>query len=115
MNPKKKFYYFGVDGAAYIGRKIIDGNYYIFNSKGAMRFGWVRSSYGNYYFTYPLGHEKQGQMLKSGSYVIDGKLYKFGSNGACTNYSTAKAATAKQKRNYENISTGAVTTETETA
>ncbi|MBR2764665.1 MAG: N-acetylmuramoyl-L-alanine amidase [Blautia sp.] len=109
---KKKYYYFGVDGAAYIGRKIIDGNYYIFTSKGAMRFGWVRSSYGNYYFTYPLGHEKQGQVLKAGSYVIDGKLYKFGSNGACTNYAKAKVATAKQKRNYENISTGAVTTET---
>ena len=106
---KGKYYYFGTDGAAYVGRKVIDGVTYIFNSKGVMRFGWIRSSYGNYYFTYPKGHEKQGQVLSAGSYVIDGKLYKFSATGICTNYATAKTATAKQRRNYENIATVATT------
>ena len=81
-----KRYYFSSAGRMQIGKKKIGSFYYYFSQKktsiypkGAMVKGWYRTTSGNrYYF-----NQQNGRMARSTTMIIDGKQYKFSSNGVC--------------------------------
>ena len=82
------WYYLGKYGAMLTGWQKIDGYWYYMNSTGAMQKGWVKTD-GKWYYLRPSANNPasgpEGAMLSSGSWTIDGKLYRFDSSGACLN------------------------------
>ena len=100
---QKKLYLFREDGALAKGKTTFQGKRYYCTSKGRVRFGWYHTSSDNFYYMYPKGSAKQGQVLMSGSYIIGKKVYTFNSRGICTNYHFAKKATAKQRKTLETV------------
>jgi hypothetical protein len=89
-------YYFNRDGKMLTGAYFIGGAHYRFRDDGKMYIGWVKLADGNY--NYYLGDGKRAQgftkigsatyyfradgiMLRSSGYIIDNKIYTFGSDG----------------------------------
>ena len=73
------YYYFSPsNGALQTGWQTIGGKYYYFDpSTGAMKFGWLKYE-GLWFYLSP----KTGNPV-TGTQTIDGKTYKFNSNGVC--------------------------------
>jgi hypothetical protein len=89
-------YYFNRDGKMLTGAYFINGSHYRFRDDGKMYIGWVKLADGNY--NYYLGDGKRAQgfikigsaqyyfradgiMLRSGGFLINNKIYTFGSDG----------------------------------
>lgn len=98
------YYYFRPEGYAATGRYRVNNAYYLFTGTGKMiAQGWYTTATGRHYYTYPIGHAKKGQLLTNGKYILDGKVYLFNALGLCTNFDTARRATASQRRTLETI------------
>jgi len=101
------WYYFSNYGVMVTGVRLIDSEYYVFNSKGQLsKGGWVEA-YGTWWYTNtsgkpyigwklinnkwyyfsPVGNYdfSMGQMV-TGPYIIDGKTYFFTNNGDLPTY-----------------------------
>lgn len=79
-------YYFSSAGRMQVGKKKIGSFYYYFSQKhtvkypkGAMVKGWYRTVSGNRYYFDP----NNGRMARNTTLTINGKRYKFASNGVC--------------------------------
>ena len=97
----KSIYYFDEEGVAGYKLTKVGNAYYILAKKGKVRFKWYHTSADNYYYMYPKGHKKQGQVLMNGKYIIGGKVYVFNARGICTNYHQAVKATAEEMEKLE--------------
>ncbi|MBQ4473122.1 MAG: hypothetical protein II930_02395 [Lachnospiraceae bacterium] len=90
-----KWYYMNSSGVMQTGWTKVSGKYYYMNSSGVMQTGWVQVSNKWYYMNssgvmqtgwkqlsgkwYYFGED--GAMYRANTYYIDGKYYKFDSNG----------------------------------
>ena len=98
------YYFFRPEGFAATGRYKVGESYYLFTGTGKMiARGWYTSSKGRHYYTYPIKHKKKGRLLVGGEYIISGKVYRFNALGVCTNYKTAREATASQTTSLETV------------
>lgn len=61
------------------GWQEINGEYYYFQSSGAMHTGWLESGESTYYFS------EDGKMVRDAVVTIEGKTYYFSPNGARAN------------------------------
>ena len=75
INNKK--YYLGADGKMLTGFQLVDGKRVYFASSGDMQFGWVYIN-GKQYYCDPT----TGEIVSNQQRVIDGKTYKFLSDGS---------------------------------
>jgi hypothetical protein len=90
------WYYFDKDGIMQKGLQTIKGTKYFFNDKGAMVTGWQKISNNNYYFSNSGGMQygwlnlddkiyyldDVTGIMASGDKSINGKKYKFSSDGS---------------------------------
>lgn len=77
----KKFYFGGADQAAYINREeIIDGNFYVFGSDGAVKTGMLeKTENGKKYYYYHDAHgiRRTGwQVYQGGHYYFNAQTYR---------------------------------------
>lgn len=75
INNKK--YYLGSDGVMLTGIQILDGKRLCFASSGEMQFGWTTIN-GKQYYCDP----STGEIIVNQERVIDGKTYRFLSDGS---------------------------------
>ena len=73
VNTDTGTFYFGSDGKAVAGRKVIKGIAYYFDKYGVLRRGWATIDGKKYYF-------HNGGML-TGPFILDNVLYNFGEGG----------------------------------
>lgn len=60
-----------------------DGRWYYLGANGEMQIGWFKSpNSGKWYYLEPSSNGYKGAMYAEGTYTIDGKEYKFDSEGA---------------------------------
>lgn len=88
-NEGSNWYYLKANGAMAKSEWELIGNYYYaFDASGAMRRGWYKEGTNWYYLRTAAntpGSGPDGSMLANGTWTINGKSYKFDSNGVCLN------------------------------
>lgn len=78
INGKK--YYLGTDGVMHSGIQTIDGKKYLFAVDGDLKYGWTDYNGKRYY-----SDSVTGELNTSQEKVIDGRTYKFSSDGSLIN------------------------------
>ena len=79
-------YHFGTNGFPHTGLYTLRGETYYLGKRGVMQTGWIYLNNHWYYFD-----KKTGAMAVRNT-RIDGKTYKFNSNGICTNKTSSPSS-----------------------
>nr|WP_302480691.1 NlpC/P60 family protein [Clostridium beijerinckii] len=100
-------YFFNDNGSMAIGWVKIDNNYYYFSGSGAMQYGWLTLNDKIYYLDGTSG------IMAAGDTVINGKKYRFSSDGSLIKnvwldnytYVNPRGETVNTSSNYSHSST----------
>ena len=77
---ENNWYYLYPNGTMAIGWAQVESRWFYLNKDGVMQKGWLQDK-GEWYYLEEKSNGHQGEMYVNGAYIIDGKSYKFNSNG----------------------------------